>query len=309
MIMDILVTGTTVAMAYGAGFWVGKVEHRLETAGDGGESGDEDAWDEGRTIGGGKVRDGGESGDEDAWDEGKTIGGGRAGDRHRDGNEGVWDGLRTEEERIRKGRRAGEESGNAEEWEDEDGRIFRNMQNFAAEKKGKRGGLPEGEIRSFAGRGRRQKRLPAGARKITLGRAIGSPVTGEVSGFSEGGKKGVILRSSQGKLYAPVSGKIVKLYPTGNCMLLRTDFGMDLLIRAGIGTEELEGLHYRPRVIQNEVVSKGKLLLEYDPAAIRREGYDPAVILSVEAAEDYREITVSEDAQVKNGEDIMWVRR
>lgn len=146
-------------------------------------------------------------------------------------------------------------------------------------------------------------------KRVPQGRAIGSPATGESSCFEEGTRKGVKIRSSQGYLYAPASGKIVRLYPTGNRMLLCTEFGVELLLQAGIETGGLEGLYYRPRVVQNEVVNKGKLLLEYDPDAICREGYDPVVVMSVEDAADYRDITVTDAARVRSGEDVMWVRR
>ncbi len=227
MIMDILVTGTTVAAAYSAGFWIGKADKRMMSA----------------------------AGKEESADEEVEISAGSAGELE-------------ENNGIKRGRKR-------KEW----------------------------------GNRHIQEKLQPGTKRIVLGRAIGSPATGEVSYFKEGGRRGALIHSGQGKLYAPVSGKIVRLFPTGNSMLLRTDYGVELMIQAGIGTEELEGLYYRPRVVQNEFVSKGKLLLEYDPEGIRREGFDPSVLMSVEDAQEFRDITVSDAPHVKNGEDIMWVRR
>lgn len=241
MILDILVTGTTVAVAYGAGFLLGKTDRKLTAVAEENEE------------------DGAEYSENDA-------------DSPQDGSFGK---SHSEAPHVM---RYGKETYRQE--------VLHRERSRAS-----------------------QERLPAGAKKIMLGRAIGSPVTGEVSFFHEGVRKGAIFHSSQGKLYAPASGKIVRLYPTGNCMRLRTEFGVELLLQAGIQTEELEGMHYRPRVVQNEVVTKGKLLLEYDPAAIRLEGYDPSVLMSVEDAEDYRDITVSDAERVQSGDDIMWVRR
>ena len=110
-------------------------------------------------------------------------------------------------------------------------------------------------------------------------------------------------------IYAPVAGKITKIYPTGNAMRLRTDYGIELLVQAGIGTEELEGLYYRARVLKNEVVNKGKLLIEFDKDSIRKEGYDPSVVMTVEDSMDFRDIMVSDKSRVKAGEEIMWVRK
>lgn len=227
MIMDILVTGTTVAVAYSAGFWLGKADKRI--------------------------------------------------------NASVQE-AEPEEEEIEISTAAARDLDNEKRIRRERGRQDQRSRHI-------------------------QEKLQPGVKRIVLGRAIGSPAAGEVSYFKEGGRKGARIHSSQGKLYSPVSGKIIRLFPTGNSMLLRTDYGMELLIQAGIGTEELEGLYFRPRVVQNEFVNKGKLLLEYDPEAIRREGYDPSVLMSVEDAQEFRDITVSDAPHVKNGEDIMWVRR
>ena len=113
----------------------------------------------------------------------------------------------------------------------------------------------------------------------------------------------------QGMVYAPVAGKIVRLYPTGNAMRLRTDYGIELLIQAGIRTAELEGRYYRPRIVQNEIVNKGKLLLEYDIEGLKMEGYDPAILISVEDAQNYEDVTVYDVENVKVVENLMWVRR
>lgn len=141
------------------------------------------------------------------------------------------------------------------------------------------------------------------------GWAIGSPAAGEVSLLCEGKRKGVIICPQEGRLYAPASGKVTKLYPTGNAFLLRTEIGIELLIQAGVRTEELEGLYYRPRVVQNEIVNKGKLLLEYDLEAVMQEGYDASVLLSVADAQQYRDITVTQAQRVRNGEPVLWVCR
>lgn len=143
---------------------------------------------------------------------------------------------------------------------------------------------------------------------IPVGWSIGSPVAGQVAYFYEGNRKGAMIKPEEGVLYAPAPGKIVKLYPTGNALRLRTDYGVELLIQVGVSTEELEGLYFRPRAVQNEVVRKGKPLLEFDLEAIAAEGFDTSVTMSVEEAENYRDITVTQVKRVRNGEDLLWVR-
>lgn len=146
-------------------------------------------------------------------------------------------------------------------------------------------------------------------RRVPLGWAIGSPVSGEAGFFYEGVRRGAMIKPDEGMLYSPAAGKIIRLYPTGNAIRLRTDWGLELLVRVGQGTDELEGMYYRPRVVQNEIVNKGKPLIEFDLEKIAAEGYDPTVRISVEEAQDYRDISVTDASHVHVGEDLLWVRR
>lgn len=145
-------------------------------------------------------------------------------------------------------------------------------------------------------------------KKIPLGWAIGSPVSGRVSAFYEGSRRGALLVPDQGRIFAPASGKIIRLYPMGNRMLLRTDSGVELLIQVGGEADELCSMYFRPRVVQNEIVCKGKLLLEYDRERLAAEGVDTGVSISVEEAGNLRDITITEVECVKAGEELLWVR-
>lgn len=138
-------------------------------------------------------------------------------------------------------------------------------------------------------------------------REIGAPVAGEVNVFEENGRKKVRIHPSQGKVYAPASGKITHLYPMGCAMTLQTDFGAKLLVRVGNHIDEMSSEYYRCRVMENEVVRKGALVLEYDPEAIGASGADTEVILSVENEEEMGPITLSSCTHAKAGEPILYV--
>ncbi len=172
------------------------------------------------------------------------------------------------------------------------------------------------ESRWVRGRGRRDrgiylengKKHIGREKRIPLGWAIGSPVEGQVSTFYEGSRKGALIDSDKGQVYAPASGKITRLYPIGNRMTLCTDSGVELLLQVGGPLDELCSVYFRPRVVQNEIVGKGKLLLEYDRDGLLGEGADTGVSISVEAAEDMSNITVTGQESVKVGEALLWVR-
>lgn len=170
------------------------------------------------------------------------------------------------------------------------------------------GAAPAGQERLLKKEGGKKEGSKKEGRRIPVGWAIGSPVAGQVDYYYEGDCRGAMIRPGEGTLFAPAPGKVVRLYPTGNALRLRTDYGVELLLRVGVNTDELEGRYFRPRVVQNEVVRKGQRLLEYDLEALEAEGYDTAVSMSVEEADDYRDITVTEAQWVKSGEALLWVR-
>lgn len=149
-----------------------------------------------------------------------------------------------------------------------------------------------------------EKRDETNVVRICGGKSIASPVDGSVHFFCEGGQKVVVINPVQGKVYAPISGKITKLYPMGNAFCLRGDEGTELLIRVGNQhPDELCSMHFRTRVVENEIVNKGKLLMEFDREGLLAAGEEVGVMVcSVCSAEE--EILVTEKEMVKIGEEL-----
>ena len=79
---------------------------------------------------------------------------------------------------------------------------------------------------------------------------------------------------------------------------------MDLLIHVGVDTVKLEGKHFTAHVAQGDTVKRGQLLLEFDPAAIRAEGYETTTPVLVTNAADFGKITFAlGDAEISSGGD------
>jgi PTS system beta-glucosides-specific IIC component len=142
-----------------------------------------------------------------------------------------------------------------------------------------------------------------------VGWAIGSPAQGELSFITQGIHKGFMIVSTQGQLFSPASGKITRLFPTGNALRLRTEDGIEVTMTIGSGNETLTGTYFRPRVVQNEFVTKGKLLLEYDVEGIQEEGGDTAIRMIIEGANGYRSVEYSQNKTTRVGEHLLWVRK
>lgn len=168
----------------------------------------------------------------------------------------------------------------------------------------------DGERRG-AGSGRRNPlRRRKGRRGEEGGRAwsVGSPVSGEVTAQREGEQPTVIIRPDGDKIYAPAGGKITRVFPMGNAFLFTTEFGAELYIQAGEVDDELMVRHYRPRILQNEVVGKGKLLLEFDRMGLEAEGASTEVSVSVEHCAQGGDVRMTVGGRVKTGEEILQVR-
>lgn len=155
----------------------------------------------------------------------------------------------------------------------------------------------------IAGRSR-----PGDNRRRVPGRSIASPVEGRVAVYAEGGRKGVLIEPNQGLIYAPVAGKITRLYPMGNAFLLRANGQQDsteLLVRVGREEpDELCSMYFRTHIMQNEIVNKGKLLLEFDREDLQASGEAVEVLVCPTAGMSDGELAVTRKEYVKVGEEI-----
>jgi phosphotransferase system IIA component len=137
---------------------------------------------------------------------------------------------------------------------------------------------------------------------------IGSPAAGQVLPAREGEEATVVIDPFEDKLYAPAAGKITNIRPVGNEIIFLTEFGVELQIRVGEVRDELLGCLFRPRIVKNEVVARGKLLLEFDPEGLKREGCFPYVSISVRGMRFGSKICLTAEGKVKPGEEIMSVK-
>lgn len=160
-----------------------------------------------------------------------------------------------------------------------------------------------GEVKKFLRRGKGHRE-----EDDRISWSVGSPVSGVVVETLEEERPTVVIYPESDGVYAPANGKITRLFPTGNAFLMTTDFGTELYVQAGDVSDELMIRHYRPRILQNEVVCKGKLLLEFDRQGLERDGASADVIVSVESCRYGRDVRMTAGERVKIGEEILQVK-
>ncbi len=137
--------------------------------------------------------------------------------------------------------------------------------------------------------------------------SVGSPVSGEVADTGGAGGATVTIHPGEDRLYAPAGGKVTKIFPMGNAFLFQTEFGAELYIRVGDVEDDLMERYYRPRIVQNEIVGKGKLLLEFDRTGLVKEGASCLVSITVQAGACAGNILAAGE-QVRAGETLLGLR-
>lgn len=145
---------------------------------------------------------------------------------------------------------------------------------------------------------------------------ITSPLSGEVlpltqvkdQVFSSGALgKGVAIKPSEGKLYAPADGVVTTLFPTGHAVGITTETGAEILMHIGMDTVELDGQGFTVKVKQDDHVKKGDLLVEFDIEAIEAAGFSTITPIVVTNTSDFMDVLDMDQKEVIHGEDFLTI--
>ena len=112
----------------------------------------------------------------------------------------------------------------------------------------------------------------------------------------------------EGKVYAPVSGKISQLADTLHAVGIEAA-GMELLIHVGVDTVEMNGEGFQPMVREGQKVKKGELLLTVDLEKIHGAGHPSTVIMAVTNSDDFSAVDSVAAGQVNVGDDVLRVSK
>lgn len=101
---------------------------------------------------------------------------------------------------------------------------------------------------------------------------------------------GIAIIPNEGKLFSPVKGKILSIFPTKHAICLQSDNGLELLIHVGIDTVMLEGSGFKILVNSGDKVDVGTPLLEFDLNLISSRGYETTTLVVITNSSEYSEI-------------------
>ncbi|WP_431802425.1 beta-glucoside-specific PTS transporter subunit IIABC [Halobacillus andaensis] len=126
--------------------------------------------------------------------------------------------------------------------------------------------------------------------------------------FSSGAMgKGVAIKPTENKLYAPFDGTVVMIAPTKHAIGLRSETGIELLVHIGIDTVKLDGSPFNLHVEDGAVFKKGEILVEFDEEAIQSQGLETITPVIITNAGAYEEVIIEDLKQSTFNQKLMTV--
>ena len=113
------------------------------------------------------------------------------------------------------------------------------------------------------------------------------------------------IEPEDGRICAPVSGKVVYIADTRHAIGLETADGTEILIHIGIDTVNLKGEGFLNHVQAESQVQQGQLLMEADLGKIREAGYLSTVVMLVTNLAPDRKLELIGEENIRQGEAIM----
>lgn len=142
---------------------------------------------------------------------------------------------------------------------------------------------------------------------------IKSPVNGKINTlkslkdgvFSEAMMgDGVTVTPTDNTIYAPISGKLVTVFPTGHAYGIEGKDGTNVLVHIGLDTVALDGEGFKVLVKQGKKIKAGKPMVEVDFAGIKSKVPSIDVIVLV-TSDSTTKITSKSKGEVTTSSTIM----
>ncbi|MDQ3662105.1 MAG: PTS glucose transporter subunit IIA [Actinomycetota bacterium] len=117
--------------------------------------------------------------------------------------------------------------------------------------------------------------------------------------------EGVAVKPSEGRVVAPVTGTIAKLFEGGHGFAIETSEGLQVLVHVGLETVHLKGDGFTVRASEGQEINAGDEIVVVNLERMNELNIDivsPVVVISGEAA------TVTETKDVKAGDPLLEVK-
>lgn len=117
---------------------------------------------------------------------------------------------------------------------------------------------------------------------------------------------GMAIVPTKSEFYAPISGTLSSVFPTGHAYGIKGDDGIEVLIHIGIDTVQLNGDGFDTKVKQDTRVNQGDLLVVCDLEKIKSAGYKTDTIVIVTNHEEFPiEVAITDGQEVNANKTVI----
>lgn len=120
--------------------------------------------------------------------------------------------------------------------------------------------------------------------------------------------KGVVIKPSEGKVYAPFDGTVTNLPDTLHAVGVTSATGIEVLIHVGMDTVGLNGEGFKAHCKTGDKIKAGQLLLEFDIDLIKSHGLKISTPVVITNTDEFADIVYEQDEKmVEKGDEIITV--
>lgn len=107
------------------------------------------------------------------------------------------------------------------------------------------------------------------------------------------GKGFAVEPNGSGKVYSPVDGTVVAVFPTKHALGLKTKDGLEIMIHMGVDTVNLKGKYFKNYVKVGSKIKKGDLLAQLNLIKVKEAGYNTDIITVITNTAKYTNVTIT----------------
>ena len=115
---------------------------------------------------------------------------------------------------------------------------------------------------------------------------------------------GYAVIPTDGKIYSPVTGKVVSVFPTKHAVGIELPNGVEILLHMGLDTVELNGGPFTTAVSEGDQVTPETLISTVDLAALEAAGKDNTMVVVLTNMDKVADFTLSGKGQASASAEI-----
>ncbi len=120
---------------------------------------------------------------------------------------------------------------------------------------------------------------------------------------------GFAIKPTSNKIYSPVNGKVLTIFPDQHALGLEAENGEEIIIHIGLETVYLKGNNFKTKVKIGDKVNVGDILSIVDFKSIKKQCIDTTVITVVPNIDQYESSIVPIRGNINNLFPIMKIKK